>query len=299
MKRAMILAAGFGTRLLPYSKIRPKPLFPIMGRPLLLHIIAQLRQAGFTSIIVNAHHLREQISDLLKDAPDITIQREDVELGTGGGLRLAMERLGTEPVLITNGDIYHNIDYRQVYDYHLRNNSPITLVMHDYPRFNKVHVAHNRIVSFNKKQRLVDADNYHRLLAFTGIQIINPEILVNIKPGVFTDIIPYYEDFARQNKIASLTISQFWHDMGTPDDYLALHKRILSKEKPGDNWLICNNNRFYRASNSQMGQNVSCKGWGIIGSQAIIGDDVSLRNVVVWDKACVPAGTNISDSIIT
>ena len=88
--KAMVLAAGLGTRLHPYSLQRPKPLFPVLDTPLLAHTLTQLRRSGAEGILVNAHHLREQIKAMLQGQGDVLVQMEDLEMGTGGGLRLAL-----------------------------------------------------------------------------------------------------------------------------------------------------------------------------------------------------------------
>jgi len=302
MKKAMILAAGFGTRLRPYSELRPKPLFPVLGTPLLLHTIKNLRSCGFTTIIVNAHYLAQQIIDFLAGQPDIIVQEEPIELGTGGGLRMAMEALGPGPALITNGDIYHAIDYGLLYAAHLRNEAPVTMLMHDYKRFNKVLVHNERIITFSPKTspqtpRQTDGWQY---LAYTGIQVIDPEILLDITPGVFANIIDYYEEYLLSGAhIQSFVTDKFWCDIGSPEDYLALHGRLLPQQGPEDgHWLPVNPNGFYRAANTSLGQNVICKDWGIIGPGAIIGNNVTLERVVVWNDARIPPGSTISDKIV-
>ncbi len=85
--KAMILAAGLGTRLKPYTEHCPKPLFPILGKPLILYQLEQLRKNGFGPFVVNAHHLREQFVDLFGNEKDVSIQLEETVLGPGGGLR--------------------------------------------------------------------------------------------------------------------------------------------------------------------------------------------------------------------
>jgi len=301
MRKAMILAAGFGTRLRPYSELRPKPLFPVLGKPLILHTIQHLRNCGFTTIIVNAHYLGRQIINFLADQPDIIIQKEPVELGTGGGLRMAMEALGPGPALITNGDIYHTIDYEQIYAEHLMNTAPITMVMHDYPRFNKVLVNKDRVISFSEtaEPRISPQNIRLERLAFTGIQVIDPEILRNIPAGIFTNIIDYYEKYLLNGgHIQVFTTNKFWHDIGTPKDYLALHGSLLPRQTPGEQWMPLNQRGFYRAANAHLGSNVTCKDWGIIGPEAVVGDNVTLERVVVWDGAMIPAGVTVKDKIV-
>ena len=190
--RAMILAAGLGTRLRPYSLVRPKPLFPILGRPLLLITIDKLRRAGFSPIIVNCHHLSEQIVDLLKGEDDIILQVEVDVLGTGGGLRMALGSCGKEPLLVTNGDIYHTIPYDKIYARHQQSGCQVSMVMHDFSRFNKVHVDQKWRVQGFSTTSFAPESNATTLLAFTGIHVVDPQILESIPSGCFFNIIlPY------------------------------------------------------------------------------------------------------------
>ena len=138
--QAMILAAGFGTRLLPFTKLRPKPLFPILNKPLLLLTIDRLKNCGFTKIIINCHHLADQIEEAVSPFNEVIVQKEETILGTGGGLRRAVDQMSDEPLLITNGDIYHLIPFLELYNQHKKSGSPITLGVHDYPRFNALKV---------------------------------------------------------------------------------------------------------------------------------------------------------------
>jgi len=295
MKTAMILAAGQGTRLRPHSIYRPKPLFPVLGRPLILHIIDLLRRAGFQRIIVNARYLARQIIDLLDPEPDIIIQEEVIELGTGGALRLAMDSFGPGPVLITNGDIYHNVDYGAVYDSHVAGGRDLTLLMHDYPRFNSVVVDNGELKFLRAEHHPPGAT----LLAYTGIQVLKPSILTDIKPGIFVDIIDYYQQYIKNGGfIRAAFTNDFWHDMGTAADYLALHARLLPAWNPPDGWRRLNKAGFYVAADVKLGRKVRLHDWGIIGSGAVVGDDVHLQRVVVWDGAVIPAGAVLSEQIV-
>ena len=114
----MILAAGLGTRLLPHTLIRPKPLFPVLNQPLLLATIRRLQNLGFDHIVVNCHHLRQQVATALNGIAGVILQEEEVILGTGGGLRRALNLFRDEPLLVSNGDIYHTIDFLRLYNEH-------------------------------------------------------------------------------------------------------------------------------------------------------------------------------------
>lgn len=287
--KAMVLAAGFGTRLRPYSNYRPKPLFPVLDRPLLLHALAGLRRAGFADILVNCHHLKEQVAALLAFEKRVVVQEEDEILGTGGGLRRAMGFLGGEPALVLNGDIFHNIDLAAVYARHLANDADVTLVLHDKPRFNQVAVAEDgKILSFR------DRNARGRLLAFTGIHLINPDILSSLPGGCFLDIIDSYEQLLAQGAlIKGLRVAgHYWTDMGTPSDYLDLHGHLLSGE------ISAGQSPFLLADDVILPGDLNLRDWAVVGSGAVIGAGVSLERVVVWDGAVVDPGLSLVDTII-
>jgi mannose-1-phosphate guanylyltransferase len=299
--KAMILAAGLGTRLRPYSLLRPKPLFPVLDRPLLLHTIDRLRRAGAEQIVVNAHHLREQIVQCLQELPAISIQLEDTILGTGGGLRQALPVLGQEPVLVVNGDIFHDFDLRAIYQAHVRAGVQATLVMHDYPRFNCVAVTKDGMVAgfTPEDDRSVNAG---RQLAFTGVHVAEPALLATIEVGVFSSIIDCYADCLRRGgAIQALVVEKhYWTDMGTPADYLDLHARLLktSTGQPLSADLGQDPSPFYVGQDVQLGAGTEFLDWVAVGSRARIGVGARLERVVVWDGAIVEPGRIIKDAII-
>ncbi|MFC1512911.1 sugar phosphate nucleotidyltransferase [Thermodesulfobacteriota bacterium] len=294
MMQAMILAAGLGTRLRPYTERRPKPLFPVAGRSLLSITLQRLQRAGFGPVVVNAHHLREQFAPALAPETNVILQQEEIILGTGGGLRRALEHFGREPVLVSNGDIYHTIDLAQVYGSHQQSGATVTLVLHDEPRFNNVAVgADGSILGFGPE---VDASLPR--LAFTGIHVIDPAFLNNIPADSFFDIIDCYRDLIRAGgDIRALVVhDHFWTDMGTPTDYLALHGDLLSGKVAG---VTVAQAPFYVGEGATVGRDLRLHDWAAIGSKARIGDHVTLERVVVWDGAEVPAGSTLRDVIVT
>lgn len=294
--KAMVLAAGFGTRLRPYSLKRPKPLFPVFDTPLLTHTLTQLRQSGAEGIVVNAHHLREQIRSMLHGQGDVYVQMEDMELGTGGGLRLAQSHFGDAPFLAVNGDIVHDLDLAAAYRAHCASGADVTMVLHDCPRFNNVQVnGEGRIVGFAGA-----AGEGERLLAFTGVQVINPAVLSLMPEGVFYNSIDCYADLLKSGgTIQALVVSgHFWTDMGTPADYLQLHEDILLNGRLPGFFAGDGGRPFYLGKGVVLGAGVSFQDWVAIGHGASIGEGASLSRVVVWDGARVAPGSIVTDSII-
>lgn len=296
--QAMILAAGYGTRLLPFTRHRPKPLFPVLNTPLLRLIIARLQAAGFDHIIVNCHHLGHQISTSLTDIKGVSIQKEDRILGTGGGLRRALSHLRDEPVLVTNGDIYHTIAFDALYQAHLQSDGVATLAVHDCPRFNSLVVKNERLQGFS-------SDSGDAALAFTGVHVIDPRVLRPIAEDQQSCIIEHYRQLLKQHRtIAVKRVDDagggaFWTDIGTPADYLRLHGGLLRGEIPCwpelSEQIACPVLQDNRAS---VGAGLQCVDWACIGN-AVIGQNVSLSRCVVWDGAVIADNSSINDTIVT
>jgi len=298
--KAMILAAGLSTRLRPYSLVRPKPLFPILNRPLLLLTISRLKKAGFQTIIVNCHHLGDQIIRTLRDEDGIIVQAEEKILGTGGGLRRALAHFADEPVLVTNGDIYHTVDYGAVYRTHCHAGDAITMVLHDYPRFNTVALDEkSRVTGFGTPP----AENNCRLAAFTGIHVINPRVLRLIPEDENTSIIDCYKHWLKQGNTirARMMRDCFWSDIGTPTDYLQIHGDLLLGRAPVYEELGFSPaaGPFWVAPDSVIGRKVVMRDWACIGPGVRVGDNALLQRVVVWDGVEIPAGTRLRDTIVT
>jgi len=300
--QAMILAAGLGTRLKPYSLLRPKPLFPVLNRPLLARIVEQLRLAGCETMVVNTHHLGEQISALLASAPDIILQPEATILGTGGGLCQARRHFTTDAVLVVNGDIYHTIDLAWVVAEHRRlaaispQWSPVSLVLHDCQRFNGVAVDEElRVLGFAGYSDPLPATA--RRLAFTGIHVIDPAILQRIPALSFYNIIDCYRELIRENIPigAILAEGHLWSDIGTPADYLGLHEELLRGGlSPADS----NDPAILIHAEARLGQGVGLHHWACVGANAEVGAGAELTRVVVWDGARVEPGARLKDTIV-
>jgi aminoglycoside/choline kinase family phosphotransferase/dTDP-glucose pyrophosphorylase len=221
----MILAAGLGTRLKPFSLHTPKPLFTINQQAVLDIAIAGLAAAGCTAVVINTHHLAEQIESHVENQqypfPVLTRNEPDI-LGTGGGIRNVADFWGDEPLLVINADIVCDLDLSQVSRFHQVHGCPVTMVMHDYPRFNRVHVDQDNHVVALDPHDAVRAEGC-RLLAFSGIHILDPKVRAFLPENGFANIIDTYRlMLASGERIKAYLMTQhYWQDIGTPEDYRA------------------------------------------------------------------------------
>lgn len=189
--KAMIFAAGLGSRLKPLTDTMPKALVPVAGCPMLEHVILKLKASGFTEIVINIHHFGEQIIDFLKTNNDfgLTIHisdERDRPLDTGGGIRKArlfFENSG-EPFLVHNVDILSDMNLKELYDFHMQSGSVATLLASRrttsrYLLFNTERKLRGWI---NKDTGQVKPEGFHydeslyREYAFSGIHVFSPAV---------------------------------------------------------------------------------------------------------------------------
>lgn len=217
---ALILAAGLGTRLRPHTCYLPKPLFAVAGRPILDIIICRLIDAGAGRIAVNLHHLPEQITEFIKSQnyPVPVIGRYEPQLlGTGGAIGNFADVLGRGPFVVINGDILTDISIPALVQQHRSHKPAATLVMHDCPAFNKVAVSPDKdIINFDP-----GPGEKERLMAFTGLQVIDPAIYDYIEPGKPVSSIDVFSAMiADGHKIKAMEVrGHYWNDLGTPESF--------------------------------------------------------------------------------
>lgn len=188
--KAMIFAAGLGTRLKPLTDHMPKALVPVAGHPMLEHVILKLKAAGFNELVINIHHFGEQILDFLRANQNfgLTIHisdERDCLLNTGGGIRKAEPFFrGNEPFLVHNVDILSDTDLKALYEYHRQSGNDATLLASRRKTI--------RYLLFDDEKRLcgwINKDTlqtkpegfaynpeHHHEYAFSGIHVISPSL---------------------------------------------------------------------------------------------------------------------------
>jgi mannose-1-phosphate guanylyltransferase len=291
--KAMILAAGLGTRLEPLTKIRPKPLFPVVNRPLLGITIEQLREMEAEGIIVNAHHLAEQVERFVGGEQwraEVEVRVEPRILGTGGGIKNCAEFLHDVPFfMVVNADIYHTFDLSPAIHYHREAKNLATLVLCDHARFNQVGIDHEgRIVSI-RGEPIQKPLAPSQILTFTGIHIISPDLLNSMPSAEFFGIMELYMELAaRGETIRGYHITEgYWQDIGTVEAYRVLHRDLLGEQ--GEPVVH---------PKAYVEEAVQMEGYVCVGKGTHIGSGSIIKDSIIWDEVWIEGGSVIEGCVV-
>ena len=225
--KALIFAAGLGTRLRPHTNDKPKAMVTINGMPLLEIAIRRLKKFGFRQIVINVHHFAHLIEDFI-DANDafgidiIISDERELLLETGGGLKKAAPFFGNAPFLVCNTDILNDLDLKAFYEFHQQSNAIATLAVRNRNT--------SRYLIFNQKKQLVgwrnvktEEEKWSRSAkiyedwAFSGIQVIDPKIFTFMPDKAVFSIIDVYLEAARTEIIQAFPHNySIWLDVGKP-----------------------------------------------------------------------------------
>jgi len=226
--KAMILAAGLGTRLRPLTETTPKPLLPIAGRPILVWNLLLLKRHGITDVIVNLHHLGEQIVQTIGDGSRLGLRvaysHEPEIQDTGGGIRQAAPFLKDGAFLVLNGDTLSACDLTDLIAAHRAGKALATLALREDPdtsRWGPVTLdARVRILQINGVPPLApQARPLPTPCMFAGIHVLEPEILDAIPPGPGSIIDVYHRLLGKGLVLRGYRMNGYWSDIGTRERY--------------------------------------------------------------------------------
>lgn len=299
--RAMILSAGYGTRLWPLTEDRTKPAIPILGKPLVGYVAEYLARYGCAEIIVNLHHRPESVRKALGDGSTFGVKLQYVEepeiLGTSGAMDNARALLDGDTFVVVNGKIITDIDLHAAFETHRRTKALATLVLMPNPareRFTVVHTANELLVGFGGMPTKDVAGAGETVgdapLMFTGIQILDPAIFDHIPRGVFshstTDVYP--QAIAKGERIAVHVAREgSWHELSTLQRYLDISLRLMAEKgesiSSGEGCDIAE------------GANVS---ESILWDNVRVETGARVRRAVLGDNVRLPAGAVIENAVV-
>src|ERR1041384_6275765 len=290
--RAIILSAGYGTRLWPLTEDRTKPALPILGKPLVGYVAEYIASYGFDDIVVNLHHRPESGRTALGDGSKFGVKlhyvEEPVILGTSGALDNTREFFENETFLAINGKIITDIDLNAALETHQNTNALATLVLlrnRKRERFSVVHVEQGRITGFGG----MPEGNGDEPLMFTGIQLLEPRIFDYIPRGVFshstTDVYP--QAIANGETIAAHVAHGTWRELSTLRRYVDISVEMLTetddKYPAGHNCDI--------ASTAQVSDSV-------LWDNVIVGSNAYVRNCVLGDNVRISPGCSFRNAVV-
>jgi NDP-sugar pyrophosphorylase family protein len=275
--RAIILSAGYGTRLWPLTEDRTKPAIPILGKPLVGYVAEYVARYGFDEIVVNLHHRPESVREALGDGSQFGVKlhyvEEPVILGTSGALDNTRDFFRDETFLSINGKLITDIDLHAALETHRRTDALATLVLLPNTRrerFSVVDVNEGRITGFGGMPSS-DASGPTPLM-FTGITILEPRVLDYIPRGVFSHSITdvYLPAISRGETIAAHLATGTWRELSTLKRYPDISVEMLKEQ----------------------GQRY------IAGAGCTLSESAKIDEAVLWDNVHVHAGAEIRRSVL-
>jgi mannose-1-phosphate guanylyltransferase/phosphomannomutase len=306
--KAVVMAGGFGTRIQPLTNSRPKPMLPIINRPMMEHTMMTLRDLGIKEFIVLLYFKPDIIKDYFGDGSDfginITYVLPDDDYGTAGAVKLAEEYIGDENFIIISGDLVTDFDFQKIFDYHAAKQSKLTITLTsvENPLEFGVVIANEegRIEKFLEKPSWgeVFSDTIN-----TGIYIIEPEIL---------SYIPKKENFDFAKDLFPLLMREgvplmagnaegYWRDVGNPESYRDVYEDILGgrmavrmpavRQQYPDGTL-------YSDAPYLLDESVEIIGTVVLGVDVTIEKGTKLNNVVVGDGCRIGKHSKIRNTVM-
>ncbi len=300
--KAIILAAGYGTRLQPLTDILPKPLVPLIGKPLIRHTLSRLLQDGISSIGVNTHHHAALMQKFATEQNDCTlhISHEPTILGSAGGIRGFHDFLeGDDFFRSCNGDSVTNITIDQYLPDFLEHSPLVMMLLHDCRGYNNVCInSAGEVIDLRDSLNLKPADTCARL-AYTGIAYMSRAFLKLIPPGA-SELVPLLLKLITTQPgsvRAAIAHNIAWCDIGTPASYMQAHHEILLQRLPLIPECDMPPANLFLGEGSMIPEDCTVKGFTSIGKDCRIEPGCSLRDCIIWDQTTLAAGSTLNNVI--
>lgn len=305
--KAMVMAAGMGSRLEPITLRMPKPLINIMNIPIMDIILTQLHEAGIKDVISNTYYLSDQIINRYKKnnlGINFNYIKEEELSGTAGGVKKCQYFFDKgEDFIVMSGDILTTADIKKGIEIHKKSNAIATIGVKEVPHelvshFGVVVTDENGyITEFQEKPSIEEAKSN---LINTGIYIFSYEIFDYIPENTFYDFAKnVFPKLLEENKINTFTIDEYWNDIGTIAQYKQSVQDVFNgicNIKHGE--IVETNLGNYICGNTKLPKNIRTVGNNVIGDNCKIGEYVKIENCIVFDNAEIKTGAELKDCIV-
>ncbi len=232
--KAMILAAGLGTRMRPLTLDKPKPLLDVAGKPLIVWHIEALKRAGITEIVINCAWLAEKLMQALGDGSQFGVNIhwsvETDALETAGGIINALPLLGDAPFLLVNGDVWTRFDYSKLHKYDVGTDLAHLMLVDNplqHPTGDFV-LANGRVYSPKDNSSAIEQQGAEQL-TFAGISVLSPQLFAGLEQGK-RPLAPLLIQAMQQGGVSGRKLNDAWVDVGTPERLSELNENIKTQQ---------------------------------------------------------------------
>ncbi len=306
--KAVVMAGGFGTRIQPLTNSRPKPMLPVMNRPMMEHTMMMLKDLGITEFIVLLYFKPEVIQNYFQDGSNfgikITYIVPDNDYGTAGAVKLAQEQIGNENFIIISGDLVTDFNFQKLFDFHSSQKAQLSIGLTSVENplaFGVVIANEDHVI-----EKFLEKPSWGEVFSDTintGIYIIEPKIL---------DFIPKEEnfDFAKdlfpklmEEKIPLMAynLKGYWRDVGNPQSYREVHEDIFNKKIKihfSGKKKKYSEGVLYTNSKNKVAKSVEIMGTVLLGKNVTIEKNVKLKDVVIGDNVTIGESCKIKNSVL-
>jgi NDP-sugar pyrophosphorylase family protein len=311
---AMVLAAGRGERMLPLTRLLPKPAIPVLGRPMIQQVLRQLADHGIRDVVMNLHHHADLLENLVGDGADagldtLRFSREETILGTGGGIGEAAPLLrGRGTILVRNADFLCEMNLRAMVAEHRRSGAVATLLLASArPGYSTIEVDRSGRVLSLAGQPVADPAKVAGRHLFTGLHLIEEEVLDLIPAKRPSDIVrDVYRALAKEGRLGSVVSQGFWWEFGAPAEFLEGCFRLIEMS-PEERARIAHTDpvRAIGGARVAMGPGVDLHPGVVemigrvgLGFAASLGEGSSIEDSVVMNEAWVGPGCKLKRAIV-
>lgn len=306
--KAMVMAAGMGSRLEPITLMIPKPLIPVMNRPLMDIILSQLKKVGVKEVISNTYYLAEQIIDRYKDnnlGVKFSHIKEEELSGTAGGVKKCQFFFDEgEDFIVMSGDILTTADIKKAVDFHKKSKAIATIGVKQIPH---EQVSHFGVVVTDKDgyitefQEKPSVDEAKSNLINTGIYIFNYKIFDYIPENTFYDFAKnVFPKLVDEKQINTFEVDEYWNDIGTISQYKQSIQDVFNGvcKIEHDKVIETNLGNYLCGKDTKVSETVRFVGNTVVGNNCKLGEYIKLENCVIFDNAHIPMGSELSDCVV-
>jgi mannose-1-phosphate guanylyltransferase len=296
IRTAFVLGAGLGRRLRPLTLVRPKPLIPIFGKPLITFALDHLCAVGVESFIVNTHHLAPQFKGLFAEGlycgRSVQLIHEPVLLETGGGIKNAERWIGENPFIVYSGDILTDLNLEPLIEEHLRRENDATLALRNTGLAAGLTLsADGYVVEIKNTPGQAGYD-------FANISVWSPAVFRKIPSGKKISFIPVLVDWIRnKGRVGGVVLDDgSWFNIGSRGEYLSVH-RTISEERWKPSYVLTANWPVKVAQGASIARTANLLGFFAVGEGCVVESGAVVEDSVLWEHATIKSGAILKSCV--